>query len=463
MAVSTGDIVTAVPGIRNIIQSNALIKQFEDALHPQQLYRMDCSAQLWEAEAGDRQIFTRSAELTPTIDPIAPGQDPTPENQAYEQWFVQAGQLTKTLDTHLPTNYVAIPGRLMRDTHTLGLNAGKSLNRVCRNKLFCAYAGGQTLVDNSATGTSVVVGSINGFTEVVIDGQILGVSAANPLPVTIGGDAALVEAATPDDAVNFPFGRGTLTLSAAITFVIGEPCVSSQAPTVIYPAAKTDIDGLVTGDFIDLASVRAAVANLRANNVPPHPDGYYHCHLDPLAESQLFSDNEFQRINETRYEEVPYRQFVVGKTQGCLFYTNSESPGVGTVATPLQTSRTAGDGPATLSRDIFAEVTNEDALGILRTVITGGGSIYEQYIDEGRYISVAGVTGQIGSFNITNNGLQIMTDRIRLVYRAPLDRLQQTIAQTWSWTGDFAVPSDVLTGRTAARYKRAVIIAHAAT
>ena len=73
---------------------------------------------------------------------------PTPENQAYEQWFVQAGQLTKTLDTHLPTNYVAIPGRLMRDTHTLGLNAGKSLNRVCRNKLFCAYAGGQTLTDN---------------------------------------------------------------------------------------------------------------------------------------------------------------------------------------------------------------------------------------------------------------------------------------------------------------------------
>jgi len=60
----------------------------------------------------------------------------------------------------------------------------------------------------------------------------------------------------------------------------------------------------------------------------------------------------------------------------------------------------------------------------------------------------------------TENWVQVMTQRIRYIMRAPLDRLQQVVGQAWSWSGDFAVPSDSLTGDSA-RFKRAVVIEHA--
>ena len=64
------------------------------------------------------------------------------------------------------------------------------------------------------------------------------------------------------------------------------------------------------------------------------------------------------------------------------------------------------------------------------------------------------------SFSITNGGVQVMTDRIRYIIRAPLDRAQQVVGQMWSWSGDFAIPTDLLTGDSA-RFKRAVVIEHA--
>ena len=119
-----------------------------------------------------------------------------------------------------------------------------------------------------------------------------------------------------------------------------------------------------------------------------------------------------------------------------------------------------GAGLAVLSPDVGAEVRNAAGLALQRTVITGGGAIYEKYIDEGKYISEAGVTGKIGQFSIINGGAAVMTRRIRFILRAPLDRLQQVVSQTWSWSGDFPIPSDALSGN-AARFKRSLIIEHA--
>ena len=65
--------------------------------------------------------------------------------------------------------------------------------------------------------------------------------------------------------------------------------------------------------------------------------------------------------------------------------------------------------------------------------------------------------GKIGEFNISNNGLQIMTERIRLVLRAPQDKLQQTVSASWSITTSFPIPSDVTAPSGPELYKRSII------
>ncbi len=94
---------------------------------------------------------------------------------------------------------------------------------------------------------------------------------------------------------------------------------------------------------------------------------------------------------------------------------------------------------------------------IRRTLVTGGGVLVEKYLDESKFITEAGVNGKIGEFSIINGGVAVMAQRIRYLLRAPQDKLQQVVDQTWSWSGDFAAPSDSLAGDSA-RYKRAVII-----
>jgi hypothetical protein len=117
-------------------------------------------------------------------------------------------------------------------------------------------------------------------------------------------------------------------------------------------------------------------------------------------------------------------------------------------------------GLAILAPEIGGEIVTAAGLPVVRTVVTGGGVMYEKYLDESKYISEAGVTGKIGEFSLVNGGVQVMTQRIRFILRSPLDRLQQVVSQSWSWSGDFPVPSDRLTGNAAA-FKRAVVIEHA--
>jgi hypothetical protein len=66
----------------------------------------------------------------------------------------------------------------------------------------------------------------------------------------------------------------------------------------------------------------------------------------------------------------------------------------------------------------------------------------------------------VGDFQVVNMGVEVQTERIRLILRAPINRLQDQVAATWSTTTSFPVPSDVSSGGPQ-RYKRALIIEHA--
>lgn len=452
-----GTIIPALGFLDTIIQDNTLVREYQDALFPSLLYRGDVSAERWEANVGDRQIFTRSSLLSVAPTPLNPGVDPTPENLQFEQWEVLAQQYGNTIDTHLPSSFVALANLFTRTAKQLGLNAGQSLNRLARNKLFASYLGGDTMTTAAAgPTTSLPVASINGFTHTIVNGQLVAVSVATPLSITITGVGTFSVTAAAPASASFPYGPGTLTLSAAATYGANVHVVSSLAPTILRAGGAADIDGIGASDVLNLALIRRGIAELERNRVPPHPDGYYHIHIDPLGVSDVFADNEFQRLNQGVPDNTRYAQMIVGLLLRSLWYSNNESPTDVNTGTQISTR-----GSATHGDEILAETRNLTGIRILRTIITGGGSIMEKYIDEqAAYISEAGVQGKVGAFSVVNNGLVVPIERTRYIIRAPQDRLQQIVSQSWSATLDFAIPTDLFGGQTGARFKRAVVIEH---
>lgn len=447
-----------------LIQDRTLERVFHDALFPRLLFRSEAVPELWPVNLGERMVFTRAGRIPVGTTPLTPGQDPTPSSYAVEQWEAEARQFGESIDTHMPSSYVSMAPLFLRNTVQLGLNAGETLNRLVRNALFRAYLGGQTntIVAALAGATVLQVASLNGLSERVVGGRPAPVSAVNPLPITInvvGEPANTVIGAIPLNPAD-PFGPGTIQLGTATTNAIPvrTAVLASTRSRITRVGGTLSVDGLTSANILTLQTVIDTVARLRADLIPPAPDGFYHVHLTPAGEAQLFADNAFQRLYQSLPDNAVYRDQAIGQLLGCRFYRNTECPNVDNAGLLIDTS--GGAGAARESSEVGAEVLNQSGVAIQRAIVVGGGAIYEKYLDEGRFLSEAGVTGKVGEFAITNGGVAVMTERIRFIMRAPLDRAQQVVSQTWTWSGDFPIPSDGLTG-TLARYKRAAVIEHA--
>ena len=452
------------PQIQNLIQQNVLEREFHDSLFPAMLYRSEAMDEEWAANLGERHIFTRAGTMPVKTAPLTPGQDPTPTTYETEQWVAEASQHGDNVDTNMASNYVTLASLFMRDSQQLGLNAGQTLNRLARNPMYLNYLGGETNALAAAAGaaTSVTVASIAGFTEILVNGRLEPVSSANPLAVTFpggteAGNPNTVVGAIPQDAVNFPFGTGTLLFGTPLTTgIAARDVILAASATIKQRVGGADsIDGITPANIVTLNDVIAAVSRLRAQNVPPHGDGRYHVHITPQAEQQLFTDNHWQRMQQSLPDNAPYRELMIGEFVGCYFYRNTENPNVDTVSNTQSVGTNAISAP-----EIGADLVNDNGVTINRILVTGGGALYERYLNENKFLTEAGTTGKIGNFNIINGGVSVTTERIRFILRAPSATLQQIVSQTWSWSGDFPVPSDGLSG-DAARFKRAIAIEHA--
>lgn len=449
--------------ISSLIQDRTLERMFHDALFPRLLFRMEVSPEKWPVNLGERQVFTRTGLIPVKTQPLKPGEDPKPSSYATEQWEAEAAQHGDAIDTHMPTSYVTLASQYLRNTHSLGLNAGETLNRLVRNRLYNAYlAGHASATAEAASGaTTIEVSTINGFTEALSGGRLQPVSASNPIEVEFSGNANNVNvvAATPADP-DFPLGPGTLTLASGLSDTVArrEGVRSVTRSRIIRVGGAATVDGITAANVITLQDVINAVARLRDDKVPPHMDGFYHVHLSPSAEAEIYDDNHFQRLHQSLPDSAAYQDLGIGRLVGSLWYRNTETPDSLNSGDLIDTS--GGSGEARGSREIHGDLINDNGVPIRRAIVTGGGAIYEKYLDESKYITEAGVTGKIGSFQITHGGAQVMTERIRFIARSPLDRLQQVYSQAWSWSGDFPVPSDQTTGGQA-RHKRAIIIEHA--
>lgn len=456
------------PAVLSLVQEGLLERAFHDGLFPALLYRSEAQEEEWEANTGTEIFMSRPGPLAPIVTPLAPGIDPSPQTVAYEQWSASLARFAGTIDTHIPTSAVANANLFLRNINQLGLQAGQSLNRIPRNALFQKYLSGQTVltVTTAAGDTAIRVASVNGFTDVVTKGVNVRpalVSTSTPLSITID------PAGTPivrnvigfelDDPTD-PNGPGTLFLSAAVGAIVAArvPVLSVARPRVLRSGGGFSVDALAAGDIFTLQDAINATNLLRKANVPPHPDGFYHAHINTDANSQVFQDLAFQRLNTSLPDHTYYQEAFIGTIAGIAFFLNTESPDTTNVGALTNTGTNARYG-----QDIGGEVVNDANVGVGRVLVTGRGALYEKWLNENtNYVTEAGITGKVGEFQIVNAGVAVETERVRLILRAPLNRLQDKVAATWSISTSFPVPSDVTAGGPE-RYKRAIIIEHALT
>jgi len=445
---ATSNLLDSFPGVATIVQNGVLEQKFHEALVPALLYREDAEgAEEMPGQIGVILNFTRSGILTPNPKPAVGTGDATPQTVPYEQWSVTMQRYKNGIKVRMPTSRAAQSSTLLKDIATLAIQAGMSINRAVRDRIFTAALAGNTVITTGQSGTSttVPVQSLAGLANVLnSDGQLVPASVANPISAQIyhGGAwvAFSITGATPTDPT-FPFGPGNLTTAASVTFSSRDPVQSKANSFIQQVGGGNSIDAIVAADTLTLHDMNKATAQMRTNSVPTFPDGTYHAHVDPNMESELFDDPAFQRVTTALVEGSRHQDLAIGKLGGVTYFRNAESP---------NQVNTAGS--------LFpGETLNASGVPIFSTVVLGADSIREFYIPFEDYETDAGITGKIGNFKVTTNGLEVRTDRIKLVMRAPLNDTQDEITCTYVFDGDWSLPSDFLTG-SAAQYKRAIAI-----
>jgi len=462
-----GVLVGVPASIASLQQQGLLERAFHDGLFPNLAYRAEAMPEEWPEQTGQQIFMTRPGLLKPQTQPLAPGSDPVGQTIPFEQWVATLSQYADSIDVHMPTAKTVNADLFLRSIHQLGLSAGQSVNRIARNALFQAYLSGQTVTTTAPlTGDLVLqVAALNGFTQVINPGANVPpvpVSTTNPLPITIftatGSVANMVVGFIPQNA-NDLNGPGTLVLGSTVgvSGLTNRTAVkSAYAPIVVRAGGGQSVDGIGSGDTFVLQQAINAVGYLRRASVQPHEDGFYHGHISALGNAQIFADPVFQRLNQSLPEHIIYKEGFIGTIGNVAFFMNLESPETFNTGNQLATAQSG-----VYAQEIGAEVTNGSGVNVGRTIITGRGAMYEKYLDESILTTEAGTTGKIGDFDVVNNGISILTERIRFILRAPLDKLQQTVTASWSISTSFPVPSDITAPSGPQLYKRAIVLEYA--
>lgn len=408
--------------IRGLMQDGLLDRTFQDALLPEFLFPGLADVRPWSGGLGDTQHFTRTGLLEPQTDPIT-GNDANVGTYGKEQWSATMDQYGHAVETNLLQSSMTLASLYLRDVQTLGVNAGQSVNRIARNKLYAAYSGGRTWATAGGSGaTTVPVNDVTGFTHTLVNGIPTPVSGSNPLPITIGGEAA--------EVVGVDEGESELTLASGATWSGDDPVVSDFAPVSFRPGGKDTAVDLTSSDVATFALFRNVVARLRTMNVPTI-GGAYTAHIDPTTEAQLFSDDEFRQLSANGIESPVWGNLAIGRFGGIDWVRNNE-----------------------------ARVRNNGDIDYHEPIVVGGGAFVAAPFDETGRLLADVPDEPTGDVAMVSVGLEDSPLQVARIVRPPQDRLQQVVSTAWSFVGDFAVPSDSVTGDDS-RFKRAVVVQHA--
>jgi hypothetical protein len=454
--------------LQPIIQTNFLERKFEQALRAKLAYRQIADREPFPARIGETLTKTRAGLLPAVTTPMSPVNNGNfdsgfPMNQTgqsannaqtgfpVEQYTLTINQHGNSIDLNVVTDRVGIANQFVQNAITLGEQAARSLDTLAANALFNTYMGGNTRVTTTlaTAGTAVHVDDVRGFQTVFSStGLIVPVSSSNTLSVMVGADLyTLVGVALDSPSTSTAPGglSGTLTFSASVSIsdgTAGNAVVAANAPMVLRSSGFTSAaNGNIPNPATQMAATTLALAGLsngtmqmvnncmqaanilRSNGVPD-VNGKYCCYIDPLQLQGLFNDGAFQLLYRGAYQSRDYHQGDVLDIGGLLFIPTNLAP------------------QQTLS-----------GVKIHRAIVCGKGALVE-----------GDFAGQDAEDTATPLAEISDVDGVRMVTRAPMDRLQQLVAQSWLWIGGFVTPSDMTTNpntiptATNSAYKRAVII-----
>lgn len=424
------DIRSALPAAMQPAVQNGFLEQvFKNSLFPELRFAAFADSDPWTGGLGSTRTSTRTGLLPVVTAPIT-GSDSSVATYPLESFSVSMDQYGQSVQTDMLANVVMLANKYAQDVITLGKNAGQSINQVARNKLYNVYRGGRTWVTTTAgSSTSIAVHDVDGFGFKSVNGVPTAVSASNPLAITINGVANTVT------GVSGTTGAGTLTVGTSVAVTVGHAVVSTTAPVTIRPTGNTAFD-LGAGNIATLSMFRAAVARLRKQNVPT-VNGNYVAFIDPDTEAQLFADADFKQAYTGRGDSTVYRDMSLGTFLGIDWVTNTEVP-------TIADGGTAASGVA-------------GTLTVHRPIVVGAGALISAPLEgQGQLLNGTGVSS---SPNVTMVNVAPGVDVV-IIIRPPQDNLQQKIVSTWSWTGDFGVPTDANVGDSAIA-KRAIVLEHA--
>lgn len=417
--------------LQPIIQQGFLARRFQTGLKSTLGFRAIADRVTFPGRIGQTITETRRGLKAPVETPTAVSANSgldngmTPTSWTVEQYSMGIDQYNDTLDLNMVSEGVGIASQFLANAEVNGTQAVQSLDRIARNTLFFGntggnildvggYLGGNTSVSTALTAdaSTLHVDDIRGFVNgVTTTGVVQPVSNANPMIVYVGGVPCQMIGVTADGVISnistAPRGMsGTLHFSANVAEANGASgvaVVAFSAPSVIRPNGRLTTGALTATDTLSFKAVQGAVTKLRRNAVPTI-DGLYNCTLADEQLQGLFDDTQFQNMFRGAYQSREFRQGEVFELMGVRFIPTTESP---------------------------QQTLNGNA--IHRAMVVGKGALVEgDYADTG-YSDLPEAVAD----------LKEMHDGICMVTRAPLDRLGQTIAQSWYWIGGFALPTDV--------------------
>lgn len=428
--------------LQPIIQQNFLEREFQDALQAKLGFRAVADRVDFPNGVGETITKTRAGLLQIPANPLTPSSNTnfdnglTSQNWGVEQFTLSINEYAATIDLNTVTERVGLASQFMMNASRLGEQAFRKLDTLALNALRDTYMGGNTSVrtTNASAGTAVHVDDIRGFqTTFNSVGQVVSVSGSNPVSVIIGSDTYSLISSTAD-GTNVSAAAAQGGISGTLTFAVnvsvsdataGNAVVSAIAPTILRPNGRTTTGSLQTGDTLQMVATILDAASTMRDNAVPDVDGAYNCYLSNRQLQGLFADADFKVLFRGAYQSEEYRQGSIFELMGVRFVP------VNNVVPP---QLVAGN-------------------NVYRAILCGQGALIE-----------GDFAGQDAEDVPGNLGFKNVVDGITMITRAPMDRLQEIIAQSWKWIGGFCVPSDttanpsVIPTASNSAFKRAIVL-----
>jgi hypothetical protein len=379
---------------------------------------------------------------------LAFGSDPTDTAYGVEQWPVNVAHFGKPLPLDLIESGLALADLLPENLEALAHGAGKFQQIQARFPLFNTAVAGQTTTDTTGTVTSVHLRDCNGFCfSRGANGQLAPVSAANTTKVWILHGGSWTSVACTGVVLDSPItlsdafrqiGPGVITIPAtAVTS--GDLIVADSASMRVISGGGMSIDTITSADYLTGVTIKQAVARLRLAGARVFPEGGFRCILSPDAMVQLTNDNQVLLALrgtglDPRDQSNPNVTAKMVSAFGCAFIEDAYAD--------LDAYPSLG-----VSGNDYVSVPQFNAGGVpLSTAfVCGSGNMTECWKDPYTQNNPAGFNGTVGEFGgwaETGDGITTNVDRIRLILRSPIDKMQRTLSSAWSWFGSYDIGTD---------------------